>query len=137
MDSFVVVAGAITLSILSLLLVTSFSRAKLRSQIPGWDEIGSERRKRIVHAVSAGRAVDDPRNAGMAVAFAEHALKQSSRRRLFGRWFRRWHYGIFALALFDLAVIAATGFSAASLIPLGLGVYAAGRRRSQDADDGA
>jgi hypothetical protein len=84
-----------------------------------WRKVDRDRRRRILRAVRRGEAVDDPRDAALALEFIDH--QQLTRDRAHGKgWVTRLHYVLVALLAVSLALTTSDfkliGFA---LLPLG------------------
>jgi hypothetical protein len=68
-----------------------------------WRKVDRERRRRILRAVRRGEAVDDPRDAALALEFIDH--QQLTRDRAHGKgWATRLHYVLLALLAVSVAL---------------------------------
>jgi hypothetical protein len=67
-----------------------------------WRKVDRDRRRRILRAVRRGEAVDDPRDAALALEFIDH--QQLTRDRAHGKgWVSRLHYVLLALLAVSVA----------------------------------
>jgi hypothetical protein len=85
-----------------------------------WRKVDRDRRRRILRAVRRGEAVQDPRDAALAVEFID-AQQQLTRKRTPGAgWMNRVHYLVLALLAVSVALatpdLRLIGFG---LLPLG------------------
>jgi hypothetical protein len=68
-----------------------------------WRKVDRDRRRRILRAVRRGEAVDDPRDAALALEFIDH--QQLTRDRAHGKgWVSRLHYVLLALLAVSVAL---------------------------------
>jgi hypothetical protein len=68
-----------------------------------WRKVDRDRRRRILRAVRRGEAVDDPRDAALALEFIDH--QQLTRDRAHGKgWATRLHYVLLALLAVSVAL---------------------------------
>ena len=68
-----------------------------------WRKVDRDRRRRILRAVRRGEAVDDPRDAALALEFIDH--QQLTRDRAHGKgWATRLHYVLLALLVVSVAL---------------------------------
>ena len=95
-----VVAFAFTLLIVALVFGWTWQRQRRTGYrswyYDRWKRVDRDRRRRILRAVRRGEAVDDPRDAALALEFIDH--QQLTRDRAHGGgWTSRLHYVLLAL----------------------------------------
>jgi hypothetical protein len=119
----VVVAFVFTLLIVAVVFGWTWKRQRRTGYrswyYDKWKRVDRDRRRRILRAVRRGEAVDDPRDAALALEFIDH--QQLTRDRAQGGgWTSRLHYGLLALLAVSVALTTPDfkliGFA---LLPLG------------------
>jgi len=119
----VVVAFAFTLLIVAVVFGWTWQRQRRTGYrswyYDRWKRVDRDRRRRILRAVRRGEAVDDPRDAALALEFIDH--QQLTRDRAHGGgWTSRLHYVLLALLAISVGLTTPDfkliGFA---LLPLG------------------
>jgi membrane protein implicated in regulation of membrane protease activity len=120
----VVVAFVFTFLIVAVVGLWTWRRQRRSGHRSGyherWRKVDRDRRRRILRAVRRGEAVEDPRDAALAVEFID-AQQQLARKRTPGSgWMKRVHYLVLALLAVSVAMatpdLRLIGFG---LLPLG------------------
>ncbi|TML15220.1 MAG: hypothetical protein E6G33_08770 [Actinobacteria bacterium] len=118
-----VVAFAFTLLIVAVVFGWTWQRQRRTGYrswyYDRWKRVDRDRRRRILRAVRRGEAVDDPRDAALALEFIDH--QQLTRDRAHGGgWTSRLHYVLLALLAISVGLTTPDfkliGFA---LLPLG------------------
>lgn len=98
----------------------SAGRSSYRAWYDGrWRKVDPERRRRIARAVRQGRAVDDPRDASLALEFIDAQKQLTHETRGVSRWNIRMHYVLISsVAIWLVLARPDLGQAALAVLPL-------------------